>query len=947
MARDRWWTDLPRAVLAEEKSQDTAKLWATNQRTIAAKAWADTLRQDAIDTYAAFTKTQPPDNDWDKLTRGQGAYTQPDQPQAASFSPEAPSPLDTVRDAASSVARTGAQAFLDTGKALSDATRKLPGGDVAVDFLQSGQRERRYREEQTPLEKSLDPPPDPQDAMVEMAMGVSGGGLGKAARKVGAATAKGIAEEAKRLRLDKFPEAVRDTIQEAAESGDFWRTQRRGVITDDVAEKMADDLGRSVDQMIAGGKAGKIYNTEEVRALRNSLTAQAVKVNDLAAQIAEAPQDAGRGLIARSIAEGMKMANLSRIVEGARAEQGRGLGAWRGFTRDYAKDPEAAIERIFKAVGGPEEALKAVTQYQKMVSEGANAAQLASFWARAERKPPTALDWWELNRMTSMLSGPRTMIINALGSAVEVPWKLAGDLTEATVMRRNPGEIVPEVKAIWAGLRRGVDNAMETIAYGITNEAAEAGALPRGIAARVDNPIAKTAATALEAPLRLQQATDEVGMSVAYSMEIARQAAIRATSKGLKGNAWKEAVADGIANPAAGQMKEAKRVADEMTMRGEMGNLGRALAHIQKVPILGPAVLPFLKTVYQITARGVDRSPLGAIGTGIDIARGVYKGGKELPQGVRPLGARARDNALGSAATLWFYDQAAKGNVTGKGPDDPQKRAMLEAQGWMPYSIKLGGEYRGYQNWGAIATPLALAAAAAETQVYAKPSDTLTQKAADMVGRTIGMFAEQTMLQGVGAIYRSATDFERYGHQWLQGYLQSTVPYGAAINTAGQATDPLVRKPERNNLEEGMAARFPVLRESLPAKQDVLGRDVVNEQQGLEAANPIRSREGRPSDVLQVLLENGVDLPSTPPKTRANVTLTRDEQESFQRTAGVFIERAVRRIVADPTFAARPAARKKVILQNAVEDARERAEASLRKSIPNMAERRAATAAAR
>lgn len=744
-------------------------------------------------------------------------------------------------------------------------------------------------------------------------------------------TTKAKAAEVARLRLDKFPEAVRDTIEQAATEGDFWRTQRRGVIPDADAEKMADDLGRSVDDLIKTGKAGRSYSTEETRALRNAVVSQAMTVNELVAEIARAPHEATPGLVARSVAEGMKLADLTRIAEGARAEAGRTFRAYQGFARDYAASPAGAVERIFKAVGGGEEATKAVAEYHKMIAQGASPAQLAQFWARAEAPPVGVTDWWELLRRNAMLSGPRTLVINALSGASEIPWKLAGDALEST-LRGRPGEIVPEVRAIWAGLVRGSDNALQTLSHGITDEAAKAGEMPRDISSRMDNPVAKRVAQALEAPMRAQQATDDVVSGIAYAMHVARSAAQTASREKLSGAAWNERVADLIASPTPEMMQWAKSGADEMTFKGEMGRLGTAVGQFQKVPFIGPAVIPFLRTVYHITSRGIDRSPLGFVGIGIDLARGVYKEGAELPKATRSLGARTRDAAMGSAASVWFYDQALRGNVTGAGPDDPEKRAMLQAQGWQPYAVKIGDDYVGYQNWGPVAVPLALMAGAAEAQTYAKPGTSAPGMVGDALQRSVKVLTEQNYLQGIGAIYKSMTDFERYGHQWLNQYLSSLVPYGAAINTVGQATDPLVRQPEKGNVGQALAARVPGLRESLPAKQDVLGRDVVNEQQGLAAAWPLRTTEGRPDETLTVLLANGADIPA-PPKEIRGVPLTPEEQRRHQELAGPLIAEGVGRAIGSARFDTLAPEIRKKMLSGVIESSRERAAGQLFKEL--------------
>jgi hypothetical protein len=49
----------------------------------------------------------------------------------------------------------------------------------------------------------------------------------------------GAAGQVERLRLDKVPEEAQATVQQAAERGDYWLQQRRNVISDAEAERMA------------------------------------------------------------------------------------------------------------------------------------------------------------------------------------------------------------------------------------------------------------------------------------------------------------------------------------------------------------------------------------------------------------------------------------------------------------------------------------------------------------------------------------------------------------------------------------------------------------------------------------------------------------------------------------------------------------------------------------
>src|SRR5262245_48784389 len=88
---------------------------------------------------------------------------------------------------------------------------------------------------------------------------------------------------------------------------------------------MADELGRTLGEVVAGGRMGRAYNTEELRALKNAVTGQALRVDDLKLTV-EALGDAATPALRQALGqEQSKLLALSRIFEGGRAEAGRAM----------------------------------------------------------------------------------------------------------------------------------------------------------------------------------------------------------------------------------------------------------------------------------------------------------------------------------------------------------------------------------------------------------------------------------------------------------------------------------------------------------------------------------------------------------------------------------------------------------------------------------------------
>lgn len=397
-------------------------------------------------------------------------------------------------------------------------------------------------------------------------------------------------------------------------------------------------------------------------------------------------------------------------------------------------------------------------------------------------------------------------------------------------------------------------------------------------------------------------------------------------------------------------MKSALGVAERMTYKGEMGNFGNFLAAGQRIPVVGHILLPFLRTVYHITSRGIDRSPIGLLGTGIDVARGAYgdvnlltRAGRKnlgdrlagstegLPKGVVPLGERVSDNVVGSMAFVGLQMAAFNGYISGAGPEDREKRDMLRAEGWQPYSLKVGDRWVSYSNWGPIAVPLALAAGTAEASQYRTPKQDAPAVILDAFKRGAQVLTEQSYLQSVGALYKGMTEPDRYGEQLVEGLTNSVVPYGAAVNTVGQSTDPLVRESARSKdagllaaLGQNLESRLPGQRESLPSKFDQLGRPVENQMQGAAAYLPLRTSRITPNATLETLRASGVDVPEAP-RSVQGVALTPDEQRQVQVASGPLIEQMVAKATSSPRWAALSPAAKQNSLKLIVEAARENA----------------------
>jgi hypothetical protein len=737
-------------------------------------------------------------------------------------------------------------------------------------------------------------------------------------------------EEIARLRLDKFPAEIRDHLQQAATDSNFWHDQRRGVIPDDVAEKLANEWGPKVDAWANNPQAGRAYNEEQMLAIKNAIKGQGLRVRAITEEIGKA-RDAGESTIvmqAQRIAEMEKMKGYQAVMEGARAESGRSFRANRLMAQDLADNPDFAAMRILKRLGSEDDAMTKLDQLNEIIKDGADPIQMAKFWKVIEKGPVKPAEWYALVRRNSMLSGPRTVEVNAVSNMEEIAYEALMQAGK-TALRGNIAEAGNVLASPFMAMGRASQDFMRTLRGHVTDEMVARGDIPAYISERVDNPVGKRIAQGLEAPDRLNAAVDSFGMTMAEQLGMTVTAGDTATAKGLKGHEWTAEVIRLLDDHPEEIADQAHAFAQNLLFKGEMGVLGQKLRGLQQVPIIGNWLLPFLTTTYHIGVKGIDRSPLGLFTTAQEVARSKIPGGggayTESWKGngvAPPIGRRLRDNAVGTAIYAWGWDQANRGNITGAGPDDPEKRAELRTTGWRPYSVKIGDTYMSYANWGPLAVPLAMASAASEAPRYAKKDASAPDVFMDGAKRTAQVVQEMSVVAGLGAISNAMTDPERYGTQWLSQFVASHIPYGSALNTLGQATDPVDRRADRQNaltqISQNVEARVPGLRTAVPPSQDPLGRPVENTAYGPASLVPSRISRNRDEPVIRAFLDAGVDI-GAPAKEislgngKVKIDLTPEERRAWQSARGEFLSQFASDVSGRSWEAMAPEQRQKVL----------------------------------
>jgi hypothetical protein len=517
----------------------------------------------------------------------------------------------------------------------------------------------------------------------------------------------------------------------------------------------------------------------------------------------------------------------------------------------------------------------------------------------------------QAGRVGALAGGLPTLAHIALNTPVQIGTKIASDLVANL---RYPEATASELYGAAQGLRAWGLNAASTLnkpgplasSMGATSTLSGPGALETGLTGAV----------------KLHPVLQDIPRQMANYMELYRTAAQQATDSGLArgGSAWRAEVARLVASPNASMQSAANFAAKTAGLGGGMGTTGTAISHLIHDAPLARFAMPIFDIGYKVASKGVEMTPtMGPIGTAWDVARGLTGsgpyaggnwGGRGANEAVTPLAERVRNHLIGLALMYEGYQQAAQGNITGEGPEDPGEQAALRQTGWQPSSVKLGGRYFDAHLLGSAGWPLIAGANLYEARegpggqgLAPKKTPTGEQQPGvldelgDYVARQGRYFNDETFLRGVGDILNlmgSGFQQGKVPQQEAAGVLQSLVPQGALLANYASSQDPFQRNPRAGSgpledIQNALLARLPGQREGLQTRISATGRQLANPQQGLGILMP-RSSVIQGDPILDELAKVGVKPTNTPSSlsfgSANQVQLTPGEQYRWQQYRG-------------------------------------------------------------
>lgn len=584
---------------------------------------------------------------------------------------------------------------------------------------------------------------------------------------------------------------------------------------------------------------------------------------------------------------------------------GAALGAGAGTELDEDGNP-VGIDPV-KAAGGMLVAGLAGKNFPGVQRALAASQKRAAVLAARGEKPLPPLQWMgELTKSAgySSMIGPATATVNVFGNFLEPFWAMPKELVRAALPRVAGGRgNIREFGEMAGGAFHGIRQAGNAMidALAARGRYASNPDSPM-LSARTVNPIGHAIATGLEAGGRVFSGMpDAIFGTIARGAGEARRAAQIATDEGLKGPAWKQRVQTLLSDveaQRAGQLaqnpgqvddiiKAGEQYADRQTFRDQLGTVGKGASALagRNVPVVGNLITPFFNTPWNMGVTLAERTPLGAI---MNRQKGFDK---------------AYDAVVGSALVAGLaFGPVAAGKVTGSGPDDPEKRAMMQTNGWKPYHTLIGDTYIPNRVFGIYGKLLNAAGDVHDALAYQKKDGNASEMLQDGGKRFARLLKEEPYLQGMADLMAMLTgeggaSVESYG----ASVASRLVPYAATARTVGTAVDTKERTTDRTKdvgmLENASQRTQSSLgaRQGLPVAQDTLGREKENPTPGIWSVLP-RTSQRKADPVIQAFEQAGVDIPfprSTITIDGLDVPLTPAQQRKWQTYMGEYLLKEV------------------------------------------------------
>lgn len=686
-------------------------------------------------------------------------------------------------------------------------------------------------------------------------------------------------------------------------------------------------------------RVGEPLNAEQGLAARQLWASSAAKTMELADIATRAPTVENLFAFRRMLTT---HAAIQQEVLAARTETARALGAWRIPAGDDPLRLESMVHQLSGDAGlkgGAETALELARRVSQLAGsqEWEALSHVAEKGAFA-RTRDAVLEAWTNGLLTSPLTHVKVTASNAATAVLRIAERATASKLDEALGNTN-GVATGEAAAQVAGLVGGFKDAFRfagKLARSVWQEdpfeggqdfklpelgtdplsnavkAARTGQYslkPFGEPEYMQNQGAISAATfgmadsgwvgngidllgqIVRSPGRALTAEHDFFRSIGYRMELnalaTRQAVADVNAGRITQDALGSRVSELIENPPPQLHMDAVNGTLYQTFTDAPGQLAQKIGELRNDYPLLRVILPFYKIPSRILSFTFERTPLAPLMS--TFQQNVAAGGARQSLALAQVG-------LGTAAMLATADAVLSGHITGSGPQEKGTRAVLENEGWQPYSVKSGDRWLQYNRIEPAGSAMAMAADAVEAMqnfhagVNGDDPDTANLALAT-VASIANDITSKSYLQGLANFFETIADPKSNAKRALESLAGSVVPAGVA--SLDRVTDPYKREVYR--MIDAIRARTPGWSEGLPPMRNLWGEPVPNgsgKGAAFDLFSPLGTRSAANEPIDAELLRQQIDLPRVPSRTALNgITLDLNRVDPkiysrFQELAG-------------------------------------------------------------
>ena len=273
----------------------------------------------------------------------------------------------------------------------------------------------------------------------------------------------------------------------------------------------------------------------------------------------------------------------------------------------------------------------------------------------------------------------------------------------------------------------------------------------------------------------------------------------------------------------------------------DLDKLGQALQSVQKIPVAGSFVMPFVTTPYNAAKFDLERSVIGGLVNSGKITADLVKGQTNISTGEQA--DRLARGMMGSALFAGLVGGMTTGivDLNGALPDNPGERDEWEAEGRKPYTIRIGDRWVSFQDVPGLNATLMQAAVVKDIlNKYGSDDKSYGPAVVRGILEATRTLAAQPMASGALEAAEAISSPGTRAEKFAGGLLNPALPLSGVARTVTTAGDQFQRvAPQPFNIGEQVSRVYAP--ENLARKRTVTGRSLVNPNQGLSAVNPLRT----------------------------------------------------------------------------------------------------------